>query len=167
MMEQSHQHLSAGAAEVGFEFNHDAVMPANTFTAHRLIQAAAEQGVQREVVDALFLAYFQHGLNVGDHVALKKVVVDAGLAAETADAVLADPEKHADDVKGDIAQAAQLGIRGVPFYVIDGRYGVSGAQPAEVFQQALTQVYDELNPKPALNLMTPDGEACGPDGCPV
>ncbi|GGF38082.1 DSBA oxidoreductase [Microbacterium sorbitolivorans] len=167
MLEQSHQHLDAGAAELDFEFNHDDVVPANTFTAHRLIQAAAAQGIQRQVVDALFLGYFQNGLNVGDHEALKKVVVDAGLSAEAADEVLADPAKHADDVKGDIAQAAQLGIRGVPFYVIDGRYGVSGAQPAEVFEQALTQVYDELNPKPALNLMTPDGEVCGPDGCAV
>ena len=167
MLEQSHQHLSAGAAEVGFEFNHDAVVPANTFTAHRLIQAAAGEGVQRQVVDALFLAYFQNGLDVGDHAALKAVVVDAGLSAAAADAVLADPAKHAADVEGDIAQAAQLGIRGVPFYVLDGRYGVSGAQPIEVFQQALTQVYDELNPKPALNLMTPGGEVCGPDGCPV
>ncbi|HLT66757.1 MAG TPA: DsbA family oxidoreductase [Microbacterium sp.] len=167
MMEQSHHHLSAGAAEVGFEFDHDSVVPANTFTAHRLIQAAAAEGVQQKVVDAIFLAYFQHGLDVGDHAALKAVVVDAGLSADTADAVLADPAKHADDVKDDIAQAAQLGIRGVPFYVIDGRYGVSGAQPMETFQQALTQVYEEINPKPVLNLMTADGEVCGPDGCPV
>ena len=165
MMEQSHQHLQAGAAEVGFEFNHEAVVPANTFTAHRLIQAAAAEGVQQAVVDAIFLQYFQHGLDVGDHAALKKVATEAGLSEETADAVLADPEKHADDVRGDIAQAAQLGIRGVPFYVLDGRYGVSGAQPAEVFQQALTQVYDEINPQPKLNLMTTDGETCGIDGC--
>ena len=166
-MEASHRMLSQAADEMGFSFAHDDVVPANTFTAHRLIQAAEEQGVQAAVVDALFTAYFQHGLNVGDADALKAVVVDAGLDAETADRVLSDSEAHSDDVRADISQAAALGIRGVPFYVIDNRYGLSGLQPKEAFEQALTQVYDELNPAPAP-LLTPmgseDGDACGIDG---
>lgn len=166
-LEASHRHLSASAEDVGFAFDHDAVVPANTFTAHRMIQAAGEEGVQERVVDALFTSYFQKGLDVGDSDALAAVVVGAGLSQAAADRVVSDPTAHADDVRDDIAQAAQLGIQGVPFSVIDGRYGVSGAQPAEVFERALTQVYDELNPKQETPLATiaAEGETCGPDGC--
>lgn len=169
-LEASHRHLDAQAAELGFAFDHDAIVPANTFTAHRMIQAAGAEGVQEPVVDALTTAYFEKGLDVGDPAALKAVAVGAGLSADAADRVIADPDAFAAEVRGDIAQAGRLGIQGVPFYVLDGRYGVSGAQPAPVFEQALTQVYDELNPKPALRPLgsaAPDGEVCGPDGCAV
>ncbi|WP_105565598.1 DsbA family oxidoreductase [Microbacterium halophytorum] len=169
-LEAGHRHLDAQAAELGFAFDHDSVVPVNTFTAHRMIQAAAAEGVQEQVVDALFTGYFQDGLDVGDADALKAAVVAAGLSTQAADRVIADPEAHADAVRDDVAEARRLGIQGVPFYVLDGRYGVSGAQPAEVFEQALTQVYDELNPKPTLQNLTPasaDGDTCGPDGCAV
>lgn len=168
-LEASHRHLDAQAGELGFAFDHDAVVPANTFTAHRMIQAAAAEGVQERVVDALLTAYFQEGLDVGDPDALTDVVVAAGLSEKAAERVIADPGAYADEVRGDIAQAQRLGIQGVPFAVIDGRYGVSGAQPAAVFEQALTRVYDELNPAPALRPLVGavDGEVCGPDGCPV
>ncbi|MGO1956082.1 MULTISPECIES: DsbA family oxidoreductase [unclassified Microbacterium] len=166
-LEASHRHLSDAGEQVGFRFDHAATVPSNTFTAHRMIQAATAHGVQAAVVDALLVGYFQNGVDVGDAAALREVVVSAGLDPVTADEVLADPAAYADDVRGDIAQASSLGIQGVPFYVLDGRYGISGAQPAEVFEQALTQVYDELNPKPAqpLNLVGEQGTACGPDGC--
>jgi len=168
-LEASHRHLDQQAGELGFSFDHDAVVPVNTFTAHRMIQAAAAEGVQEQVVDALFTGYFSTGLDVGDADALRAAVVGAGLSEAAADRVLADPDAFAAEVNDDIAQARSLGIQGVPFYVIDGRYGVSGAQPAPVFEKALTQVYDELNPKPALQTLgtTPDGEVCGPDGCAV
>ncbi|MGO1265269.1 MAG: DsbA family oxidoreductase [Microbacterium gubbeenense] len=168
-LEASHQHLSASGSELGFEFDHDAVVPSNTWAAHRMIQAAAAEGVQAQVVDALLVEYFQKGLDVGDLEALKAVVVAAGLSEEVAQRVVSDPYAFDKEVKDDVARAGQLGIQGVPFYVLDGRYGVSGAQPAEVFEQALTQVYDELNPKPAqpLNVVGAEGETCGPDGCAV
>ncbi|MGO1236040.1 MAG: DsbA family oxidoreductase [Microbacterium gubbeenense] len=168
-LEASHQHLTSAGSELGFEFDHDAVVPSNTWAAHRMIQAAAAEGVQGKVVDALLVEYFQKGLDVGNLEALKAVVVAAGLDEDVAQRVVSDPYAFDKEVKDDVARAGQLGIQGVPFYVLDGRYGVSGAQPAEVFEQALTQVYDELNPKPVqpLNVVGADGETCGPDGCAV
>ena len=164
-------HLETMGAELGIHFDQESAIPSNTFTSHRLIQAAGEHGVQAAVVDALFSAYFEDGKDVGDPEQLKAVVVAAGLPAEVADQVLADPAAFRDEVAEDIDQAARLGISGVPFYVIDNRYGVSGAQPEEVFSQALTQVFDELNPAPKLAPLTgvvgQDGEVCGPDGCAV
>ena len=168
-LEEGHRRLSSAGSELGFEFDHDAVVPSNTWSAHRMIQAAAAHGVQREVVEALLTAYFQKGLDVGDPEALKAVAVAAGLDDDVAQRVVSDPDAFEREAKDDVARAGQLGIQGVPFYVLDGRYGVSGAQPAEVFEQALTQVYDEINPAPAapLNVVGAEGEACGPDGCPV
>lgn len=166
-LEAGHRHLTEEARKVGFDFNHEAVVPSNTWTAHRLVQAAAVHGVQRAVVESLMTAYFQNGLDVGDAAALTSVVVDAGLPEAVANEVLSDPSSFDDEAKADVAQARQLGIQGVPFYVLDGRYGVSGAQPVEVFERALTQVYDEINPAPALGTLGADGEVCGPDGCPV
>ena len=175
-LKESGEHLRRMGEELDIHFDQAASVPSNTFTAHRLIQAAGQHGVQGPVLDALFSAYFEKGVDVGDHAALKEVVTAAGLSAEVADAVLADPAAFRDEVEEDIAQAARLGIQGVPFYVLDNKYGVSGAQPEEVFSQALTQVYGELNPAPVLSplggaagaaAVGQDGEVCGPDGCPA
>jgi len=168
-LEASHEHLSTAGREIGFEFDHDAVVPSNTWAAHRMIQAAAAHDVQREVVEALLSEYFQKGLDVGDSEALKAVAVAAGLDEDVAQQVVSDPYAFEREVKDDVARAGQLGIQGVPFYVLDGRYGVSGAQSAEVFEQALTQVYGEINPTPAplKTVAGTEGETCGPDGCPV
>lgn len=167
-LEAGHRHLSEAGEEVGIRFDHDAVVPSNTWTAHRLVQAAAAHGVQAAVVDALFSAYFERGLDVGGPEALGAVATGAGLDADVVALVLADPAAFDAEARADVARAGELGIQGVPFYVLDGRYGLSGAQPAEVFEQALTQVYDELNPKPASPLASlggAQGETCGIDGC--
>jgi len=167
---ESGEHLKRMGEELGIHFDQESSVPSNTFTAHRLIQAAAEHGVQAPVVDALFSAYFEQGKDVGDHAELAAIVTGAGLPASVADAVLSDPAAFRDEVDEDIQQAARLGIQGVPFYVLDNKYGVSGAQPEEVFTQALSQVYGELNPAPKLAPLAgvgQDGEVCGPDGCAV
>jgi predicted DsbA family dithiol-disulfide isomerase len=82
--------------------------------------------------------------------------------------VLADPTAYADDVRADEREAAELGANGVPFFVLDRKYGVSGAQPAEVFAQALTQAWGEHSPLKLIDSGADvDAEACGPDGCAV
>ena len=93
---------------------------------------------------------------------LRKVAVGAGLDATRVDEVLASDE-YADAVAADIAQARAYGATGVPFYVVDGRYGISGAQPAETFSQVLAQAWAETHP--VLQTVGGDAEACGPDGC--
>lgn len=176
------KHLEQMGAPLGIAFDQANAIPSNTFTAHRLIQAAGPAGVQQAVTDALFSAYFEKGLDVGDPEVLRSVAGGAGLPSDVVEQVLADPTAYRAEVDGDIRQASEFGITGVPFYVFDGRYGVSGAQPEEVFGQAMEQVYQELNPPQKLQTLgglpgagggaatagaSADGEVCGPDGCTV
>ncbi|GAA1708587.1 DsbA family oxidoreductase [Isoptericola hypogeus] len=165
------QQLVAMGAEHGFHFDQDSAVPSNTRTAHRLIQAAGEAGVQREVVEALFAVYFADGRDVGDPEVLRTAVTAAGLPADVADRVLADPTAYRDAVADDISHAAQIGVSGVPFTVIDGRYGISGAQSEDMMRDAISTVYAELNPAPRVvpigGVQTADDTACGPDGCSI
>jgi predicted DsbA family dithiol-disulfide isomerase len=134
--------VSAIAAEVGLDYHYDEIHHTKTLLAHELMHFAKAQGRQLETAEALFKAYFVDGTHIGhvdDLVALAESVgLDGGAAREA----LTD-HRYAGDVQADLAQAVAYGIRGVPFFVIDGRYGVSGAQAPEVFADALTQVAAE------------------------
>ncbi|KUO22666.1 DsbA family oxidoreductase [Streptomyces dysideae] len=139
----------------------------STFDMHRLLHLAKEQGRQAELLQVLYRANFADERSVyseGDE-RLVGLAVAAGLDAEDARKVLADPDAYADDVRADEREAAQLGAGGVPFFVLDRKVGVSGAQPAEVFSQALTQAWGERQPLQLID--SGDAEACGPDGCAV
>ncbi|WP_086724307.1 DsbA family oxidoreductase [Streptomyces carpinensis] len=159
--------LGAQAAAEGLDYRTRGRDHGNTFDMHRLLHFAKEQGRQTALLDALYRANFAEERSVfteGDE-RLVELAVAAGLDADAARAVLADPAAHADEVRADEREAAQLGATGVPFFVLDRKYGVSGAQPAEVFTQALTQAWGERSP---LTLLDDGGaEACGPDGCAV
>ena len=111
-------------------------------------------------------AYYLEGQNIGDLDTLVKLGTEVGLdAAESRAALLAGT--YAEAVRLDEYQAQQIGVRGVPFFVFEDKYAVSGAQPSELFGEVLAKVYDEFKPaKPALTMVA-DGEACGPDGCAV
>lgn len=133
------------AASVGLEYNWQAAVDASTFDAHRLVKAAAVLDLGPAVEAALMTASFTHGEDLSDHATLTGVVSYAGLDEQRAAAVLAS-DAHADDVRADEMAARQLGISGVPFFLIDGTYGVSGAQSADTFTQALTQVWALTHP---------------------
>lgn len=152
-----------GAAD-GLDFRFDRAKPGNTFDAHRLLSWAAEHGKQDALKERLFLAYMHEGRSVADHDELVALAADVGLSPDEARAVL-DEGRYADEVRADEALATELGIGGVPFFVIDGRYAVSGAQPAELLLQAMQRAWDEL-PEAADTADTADaGQACGPEGC--
>ncbi|CCK31023.1 protein dithiol-disulfide isomerase [Streptomyces davaonensis JCM 4913] len=138
----------------------------NTFDMHRLLHFAKEHGRQGELIQALYEANFAEEASVftGDE-RLVALAAAVGLDADAARKVLADPTAYADEVRADEREAAQLGATGVPFFVIDRKYGVSGAQPADVFTQALTQAWGERSPLTLIDQSA--GEACGPDGCAV
>ncbi|MGW5200485.1 DsbA family oxidoreductase [Streptomyces spiralis] len=159
--------LGAQAAAEGLEYRTRGRDHGNTFDMHRLLHFAEEQGRQTALLDALYRANFAEERSVfteGDE-RLVELAVAAGLDADAVRAVLADPTAYADEVRADEREAAQLGATGVPFFVLDRKYGVSGAQPAEVFTQALNQAWGERSP---LTLLDDGGaEACGPDGCAV
>jgi predicted DsbA family dithiol-disulfide isomerase len=121
------------------------------------------------VKERLMLGYFTEGEAVGDPGTLIRLASEAGLdTAEVRTAL--DTQLYADDVQRDVYEARQLGISGVPFFVIDRKYGVSGAQPAEAMLQVLEQAWNESHPVPTLATIggsAADADACGPDGCAV
>ncbi|MBC8162819.1 MAG: DsbA family oxidoreductase [Roseiflexaceae bacterium] len=136
------QVASAGAPD-GIDFRFDQVATAaNTRDAHRLILLAAEHGREWPMAEVLFKAYFTDGCDLNDLETLVELASLAGLAEADTRQMLASGS-YASDVDGSQQTAAQLGISGVPFFVIDERYGLSGAQPVEVFLQAIDQVSAE------------------------
>jgi predicted DsbA family dithiol-disulfide isomerase len=158
------------AAELGMDWRRHQESPhVGTVDAHRLLHLALFEGgpaLQAALKDALLLAYFGEARNVADHAVLREVAAEVGLNAARVDQVLAGDE-YADAVAADIAQARAYGATGVPFFVVDERYGVSGAQPTEVFAQVLDRVWSESHPVLQTVSAAIDAEACGPDGCPV
>jgi len=153
------------AASVGLEFNHADAPHARTVDAHRLLHLALEEGRQAELKEALLAAYFTRGESMGDHDVLRGLAVSAGLDAARVDEVLSGTD-YLDAVHADIAQARAYGANGVPFFVVDQRYGVSGAQPPEVFTELLDRAWTESHP--AVQMVgAGDADACGPDGCAI
>ncbi len=134
-----HERIARAGAELGLHYDFDRAVVANSLDAHRLIQAAKAEGKGDVMEDRLFRAYFGEGKSIADHGVLAALAVDAGLDAEKARAVLADPQAYAAEVQADLREAAQLGVTGVPFFVFNRKFAVSGAQDSEVFAQALAQ----------------------------
>jgi predicted DsbA family dithiol-disulfide isomerase len=156
--------VEAVAAGEGLVYRLHQAQRANTVDAHRLLHLALEEagpGVQDRLKEALLAAYFTEARNVADHGVLREVAAGAGLDPARVDQVLASDE-YAADVQADIDRAHAYGSSGVPFFVIDGRYGVSGAQPAEALGEVLRRAWAEREP----SLQMVGGEdVCGPDGC--
>ncbi len=161
MMDQ----VEAAAAGEGLLFRLGETMHVNTSDAHRVLHLAADHGVQGALKEALLAAHFTRAENVSDTDVLVRHAVAAGLEESRVREVLSSDE-YADAVEADIRQAASLGATGVPFVVVDGKYGVPGAQPADVFGQVLQRAWDDAHPQ--VQLVTGgDAEACGPDGCAI
>ncbi|MET7975199.1 DsbA family oxidoreductase [Streptomyces mirabilis] len=162
------ENLGAQAAAEGLAYRTRDRDHGNTFDMHRLLHFAKERGRQDELIGLLYKANFAEERTVfNDDERLVELAVAAGLDAEASREVLADPKAYADEVRADEREAAELGANGVPFFVLDRKYGVSGAQPAEVFAQALTQAWGERPPLKLIQDGAADAEACGPDGCAV
>jgi len=134
--EASHQQMTALAAQEGLEYHFESAKGGNSFDAHRLMHLAGAHGKQDMAKERLMRAYFTEGVAIGDRDALVAVAADIGLDPDAARAVL-DGDDYADAVRADEVLAQRIGIQGVPFFVLNRRYGVSGAQPAEVLVQAL------------------------------
>ena len=134
--------VTAIAASVGLDYDYDHVHQTNTVKAHELIHFAKAQGRQLDMKERLLKAYFVDGRHVGRIEDLADLAAEIGLDRGEVVRVLTD-ETYLDDVKADVAQAVEYGIQGVPFFVIDGTYGVSGAQDATTFAQLLEQVRTE------------------------
>ena len=158
--------MTATAAQDGLEFSFGTARPGSTFDAHRLLHLAAERGVQDAVKERLLRATFTDGEPIGDHDTLVRLVAEAGLDAEEARDVLAS-DRYAAEVRGDQRQARAYGITGVPFFVVDGRYGVSGAQPADALLEVLSRAWAERSPLQMVSAGGSDAPGCDGDGCAV
>jgi predicted DsbA family dithiol-disulfide isomerase len=134
--------MTGVAAAEGLALRFDLVKPGNTFDAHRVVRLALDRGVQGVVQERLFRAYFTEGALIGEPEALVQLAADAGLDAGEVRAML-ETDAYSAEVRADEEQAQEYGIHAVPFFVIGGEYGVSGAQPPDVLHGALVQAWNE------------------------
>ncbi|WMX47675.1 DsbA family oxidoreductase [Streptomyces roseicoloratus] len=153
-------HVASNAHSEGLGYRTEGRDHGNTFDIHRLLHLARERGRQDELLDLAYRANFAEERSVFDDETLVTLAVEAGLDEAEARAVLADPTAYADAVRADEREAAELGANGVPFFVLDRRYGISGGQPAEVFTQALEQAWQGRTLQPVGG----DAAACDVDG---
>ena len=158
--EQAQTRVTETAAADGLTFALDKAQGGNTFQGHRLIQRAKERGLGDAMKERLMRAYFTEGRPISDPATLRALALEVGLTAEDVTAAFETP-LYAEQVRADEQQAQRLGIRGVPFFVIGGKYGVSGAQPAEVLAQAIAQAQRELTPE------ITQGPTCDDDVCEI
>ena len=149
------------AKKDGLDFRFDRIKPGNTFDAHRLVHLADKHGLQDAMKERLLRAYMTEGQQMSDPATLVRLATEVGIDADEAQALLASDDL-ANEVRADEREAHQIGISGVPFFVI-GRYGVSGAQPAEALLQVLDKAWNEAPDVAAPEFS--DGAACGADGC--
>ncbi|MFC3561356.1 DsbA family oxidoreductase [Pedobacter jamesrossensis] len=167
---QMTKQVSDMAANAGLTINFDTNIPANTFNAHRLIHLAAKHGLQDLAEEKFFEAHFVRSLNIGEESALLDIAVEIGLDKAEAVHVLKGNE-FAEAVRYDIYESQNLGIRGVPYFVMDRKFGVSGAQPVQAFTDALTQSFTEwkeAQPKTTLTSLNKNNDAiCDESGCEI
>ncbi len=149
-----HDHVVETARKVGLTYNFDKSVVANSFDAHKLIQFATTKGLGDAAEESLFKAYFTDGKDMSDHPTLIQLGKEIGLKEEEIKVVLTSEEFEA-KVNFDISEGHQLGVTGVPFFVFDRKYAVSGAQPIETFLNALKQSHAESKN---------EGATCSPGG---
>ncbi|MFM9986191.1 MAG: DsbA family oxidoreductase [Flavobacteriales bacterium] len=156
-------HVTEMAANAGLKYDFDKIVVANTFNAHRLIQFAKTKNKGDEMEERLFKAYFMEGKNIDDMDTLALLGQECGL--EPAEiATMLESEQFKTEVTNDILEASQIGVRGVPFFVFDRKYAVSGAQPEAAFLQTLQTIQKEkyVEPTPAQDVAA--GASCEPQG---
>lgn len=159
----STQNMVQMAKESGLEYNIDTLILTNTFDAHRLTMFAKKHGLMAEMTERLLRAYFTDSKHIGDHETLADLAVEVGLNREAVEKMLASNEM-AEEVRADESTGQQYGITGVPFFLINKKYAITGAQPTEVIVQSLKKVIAESE---ITVLNNDDGMICDDDGCEI
>lgn len=139
---QMNDRVTEMAKEVGLHYDFDKAIVANSFDAHRLSHLSKKHGKQNELEEQLFKAYFTDGKNTADHETLIQLGSEIGIDAEEIHRMLISDE-YSDAVQQDAYEAQQVGARGVPFFIFDDKYAVSGAQPSKLFLQVIEKAYNE------------------------
>ncbi len=157
------QHLGQQAEGEGLNFDFDNIIVGNSFTAHRFLHLGRAHHLGDAAKEAVLSAHFEQGLDTSDVDVLVSLGTGIGLREDEIRKTIGG-DRFAADVRREIDEARTLGVQGVPFFVIDRKYGISGAQSAELFRQALDQAWQESHPLVSLTTSA-DGPACGPQGC--
>ena len=157
--------MTQNAKSAGLDFRFDKAIMANSFNAHRLLHLAKKNNLSDAMEETLFKAYLTDGENVNDSETLKRLGLQVGLKADELEALLSS-DQFANEVTADITMAQNIGVQGVPFFVFDNKYAVSGAQHVETFVQTLDKVWEEGDFSPKLTILNNEaGDSCGIDGC--
>ena len=157
--------MTQNAKNSGLDFHFEKAILANSHHAHRLLHLAKQYNLGNDLKELLLKAYLTEGKDVNDLETLSALGQQVGLEKATVEEVL-HSDAYADAVKKDILEAQQIGVQGVPFYVFDNKYAISGAQPEEMFLQALAQTWEEGNFDSKLALVNANiQDSCGIDGC--
>ncbi|NUP03347.1 MAG: DsbA family oxidoreductase [Nonomuraea sp.] len=151
---QMTERVGQAAAAEGLEMDYDKAVSANTFEAHRLIEVAGGQGLGGQMTDRLFRAYFGEGANVADAGVLARLAGEVGVR---------DTGEGAEEVREQLGRARALGISGVPLFLFEGQFAVSGAQPEETFAAAIDEVAERTGQTPIVQLAAP-ADGCDDDG---
>lgn len=157
--------MTQNAKNSGLDFQLGKAILANSYKAHRLLHLAKKHNVGDELKELLFKAYMTEGKNVDDTDTLIALGVAVGMEKGLVGGVL-NSDAYGQEVKNDIAMAQQIGVQGVPFFVFDNKYAVSGAQHEETFVKTLEKVWEEGSFGPQLTVLNAnEGDSCGIDGC--
>lgn len=156
--------IAERAKDIGLHYNFDIMKEANTNAAHRLAKWAETKGMGAELGEQLLQAYFSEGAAIGKGEVLLDLVEKVGLSRLEAEEIL-NSNQFEEDVERDIMEAQSLGVRGVPFFVIDNKYGISGAQPQELFDQTISKAASEAGLKPKLKMVGDNGSICADGQC--
>ena len=140
--EKMSDYVTLAAKPVGLDYNFDKMIVANTFKSHRLLHFAKTKGKQNDLKEALLKAYFLDGKNIDDNKTLTEIAVSNGFDNTELEAFL-NSEEYTEQVKSDISDAQEIGVQGVPFFVFDRKFAISGAQDSEVLLNTLEKAYSE------------------------
>ena len=162
--EDANNYVTDIAKKVGLTYNMDKSIVANSFDAHRLSHLAKKYNKQDALEEQLFIAYFTEGKNTADHDTLIAIGKEIGLN-ETEIKTMLQGNEFSAEVNQDILEAQMVGARGVPFFVFDRKYAVSGAQDPAAFEQVLNTIWEEQTKLTPITLNENAGDVCGPDGC--
>ena len=163
------QQVAEQAKSVGLTYNFDTMKYANTFDAHRVAKYAETKGKGKELTERFLYAYFTESKLMSDFETLATLAEEVGLDKEEVKTVL-ESNQYINEVRRDINVARQIGVQGVPFFVVNEKYAVSGAQPEEVFTEVLQKVWEEFSKKPTLETLNPKGSEtsyCTDEGCEI
>jgi len=161
--ERAQARVTANAATVGLDFHLDRARSGNTFDAHRLLHHALSAGKQQDLKERLMAGYFVDGETVGEPEVLTRLATDVGLDESTVREVL-ESDAFAEEVRQDEQEARRLGISGVPFFVVDRTYGISGAQPPALILSTLEQAWADSHPLTMMPVGV-DDSSCTDESC--